>query len=147
MKKPTPKTETRGDVACTDLVRPVCDIKSENGVALLLDTVLAQNHQSPTARPMKVSEIVGDAVRCPKCLAMFLEVHTARLKECLQTVHDRWKSVGEPCLGEYPVEQMMDGKDYLMFAYLRMASVCCPNETTEPRGVNHPDGSQAKETK
>jgi hypothetical protein len=110
------------------LVRPTGGIQSENGVALLLDTVLAQNHQSPTAHPTKVSEIVRDAVRCPKCLEMFLEVHNARLKECLEIVHDQWKSAGEPDLGELPVEQMMKGRDYLFYSYIRMAESLRPNE-------------------
>jgi hypothetical protein len=96
-------------------------------VALLLDTVLAQNRQSPTAVPTKVSEIVRAAVRCPKCLEMLLEVHIARLKECLQIVHDQWKFVGEPDLGECLVEQRMMGKDYLLLSYLRMCAALRPN--------------------
>jgi len=127
-----PRTEFCIRISC-DLVRQACDMQSENGVALLLNTVLAQNHQSPTARPMKVSEIVRDVVGCPKCLEMFLEVHIARLKECLQIAYDQWKADGEPDLGEYPVEQVMGNRDYLMFAYLKMAECFRSNDGTERR--------------
>ena len=109
------------------LVRPR-DIQSESGVGLLLDTLSLQSGQRPTARPMKVQEIVRDLVSCPKCFDLFLAAHISRLKECLKIAHDQWISAGEPDLGEYPVEQDIDGRDYLMFAYLKMTERLWPNE-------------------
>lgn len=111
------------------------EIESENGVALLLDTVKPRNHPAPTARPMKVTEIVRDAVGCPKCFDLFLVAHIARLKKCLQIVHDHWKSSGEPDLGECLVEQNLDGHDYLLYSYLKMAKGFRPNsEVSDRRG-------------
>ena len=76
---------------------------------------------------MKVTEIVRDVVGCPKCFDLFLAAHIARLKECLKTVHDQWKSAGEPDLGECQVGQDMDNYDCLFLAYLRMADRDWPN--------------------
>lgn len=110
-------------------VRPVCEIQSENGAALLLDTVWPQNGKSPAYRQMKVTEIVRDLVNCPECFDLFLSAHTFRLRECLKKAHDLWKSSGEPDLGECPVRQDIDGRDYLMFAYFKLCEACWPKES------------------
>ena len=138
------ETNSEAPVSSTVLVRPVCGIQSENGAALLLDTVCSQIGQSPTARQMKVREIVLDLVACPKCFDLFLSAHIARLKECLKKAHDQWKSDGEPDLGECRVEQDIDGRDYLMFAYLKVAERYRPNDEGERPALEETNNTQPK---